>query len=193
MTTSPSIRHLALELRLYVANHFITHVPSHTLRLFYYRSVLRFRIGKQSSIFMGTTFESPGKLIIGEGSTVNRGCLLDSRGSLSIGDSVSISSGVTILTAEHDIQSSTFAGREEPVQVEDHVFIGTKALIPARRCSWAGICYCGRCCCDQECCALHGCRRHTRPAAWEPVKRSGLHRFIPAAVALRSICPREEG
>ncbi len=129
MTIPPSLRHLALELRLYVANHVITHIPSHTLRLLYYRSVLRFQVGKQSSIFMGTTFESPGKLIIGQGSTVNRGCLLDSRGSLSIGDGVSISSGVTILTAEHDIQSSTFAGREEPVQVQDHVFIGTKAMI----------------------------------------------------------------
>ena len=129
MKSFASIRHLALELRLYVANHVITHVPSHAFRLLYYRSVLRFKVGSQSSIFMGTTFEAPGGLTIGVGSTVNRGCLLDSRGTLSIGDSVSISSGVTILTAEHDVQSSSFAGREEPVHVEDHVFIGTKALI----------------------------------------------------------------
>jgi acetyltransferase-like isoleucine patch superfamily enzyme len=129
MKSLASIKHLTLELRLYFANHVITHIPSHTIRLLYYRSVLRFKIGKQSSIFMGTTFESPGGLTIGIASTVNRGCLLDSRGTLCIGDSVSISSGVTILTAEHDVDSSTFAGREEPVHIEDHVFIGTKALI----------------------------------------------------------------
>jgi acetyltransferase-like isoleucine patch superfamily enzyme len=129
MKSLASIRHFALELRLYLANHVVTHIPSHTVRLFYYRSVLRYKIGNQSSIFMGTTFESPGRLTIGTASTVNRGCLLDSRGTLRIGDSVSISSGVTILTAEHDIHSSTFAGREEPVHVEDYVFIGTKAMI----------------------------------------------------------------
>ena len=129
MIASGFLRHIALEVRLYLANHVVTNIPSHTVRLCYYRSILRFKVGKQSSIFMGTTFESPGRLTIGTTSTINRGCLLDSRGSLFIGDSVSISSGVAILTAEHDMQSRTFEGSHGAVRVEDHVFIGTRALI----------------------------------------------------------------
>ncbi len=129
MKAAASLRHILLELRMYFANYVITHVPSHAIRLLYYRQVLRFKVGDESAILMGTTFEAPGRLTIGAGSTVNKDCLLDSRGTLSIGDSVSISSGVTILTAEHDVQSRSFAGREEPVRVESHVFIGTRALI----------------------------------------------------------------
>ena len=122
-------RRLALELRLYVANHVVAHVPSHTLRLLYYRGVMGFRIGRDSSIFMDTTFDAPGRLSIGAASTINHGCRLDSRGWLTIGDCVSISGHVIILTAEHDIQSSAFDGVEEPVTVEDYVFIGTRATI----------------------------------------------------------------
>lgn len=42
---------------------------------------------------------------------------------------MSISPSVAILTAEHDVQSKSFAGVEAPVAIGDYVFIGTGAMI----------------------------------------------------------------
>ena len=118
-----------LEFRLYSANEIVLHLPSHTLRLWFYRCVMKFRIGKGSSVFMSCRFDTPGQLSIGANSTINRGCRLDSRGSLTIGDNVSMSTDVIVLTASHDIQASDFAGFNSPVTIGDYVFIGTRAMI----------------------------------------------------------------
>jgi maltose O-acetyltransferase len=60
---------------------------------------------------------------------VNRGCCLDIRGPLTIGDNVSISPEVTILTATHGLNDPSFRVRHQPVTIEDHVWIGTRAVI----------------------------------------------------------------
>lgn len=78
---------------------------------------------------MDVWFDTIGNITIGENTTINRGCRLDGRGGLTIGNNVSISAETCILTAEHDIQSSDFKGREEPVRIEDYVFAGTRAMI----------------------------------------------------------------
>ena len=122
-------KQLWLEARLYVTNSIVARVPSHTLRLIYYRSIMKFTVGPGSAILMGTRFDAPGRLSIGSGSTINRGCRLDSRGGLSIGSNVSISSDVIILTASHDIQARDFTGIEKAVVIGDYVFIGTRAMI----------------------------------------------------------------
>lgn len=122
-------RHLASELRLYLANHWIAAIPSHALRLFYYRYAMRLQIGSGSSILMGCRLDCAGGLIIGKNSTVNQRCRLDSRGGIRIGDGVSISADVTILTADHDPDCPHFTGREAGVVIEDHCFIGTGAMI----------------------------------------------------------------
>jgi acetyltransferase-like isoleucine patch superfamily enzyme len=68
-------------------------------------------------------------LVIGDRSRINRDCCLDARGGLWIGSDVSISPGVTILTAEHPPDDSQFRVETKPVRIEDHVFIGMRAIV----------------------------------------------------------------
>ena len=117
------------ELRLYICNHVVCHIPSHNLRLWYYKNVMGFHIGKGSSIFMNCKFDCAKGLTVGSNSVVNSNCRLDSRGGLTIGDNVSISNDVVILTADHDLNSPDFAGRNKAVAIEDYVWIGTRAMI----------------------------------------------------------------
>lgn len=124
-----SIRYIASELLLYLTNHLVAHIPSHSFRLFFYRHFMRLQIGRDSYIFMGAWFDTRGQFLMGDHSVINENCRLDNRGELTIGNNVSISAQVCILTADHDPQSPTFAGRRKPVVIEDYAFIGTRALI----------------------------------------------------------------
>ena len=114
---------------LYVANRIVARVPSHRLRLFFYRRVMGFEIGHHSYIFMDAWFDCKRGLKIGNHSVVCQKCRLDTRGRIEIGDNVSISAEVCILTADHDPQSLDFGGRDAPVRIEDFAFIGTRAMI----------------------------------------------------------------
>lgn len=117
------------ELRLYICNHVIAKVPSHTLRLAYYRKVMGFVLDTGVSIHLGGKFNCALGLSIGANSAINNDCLLDSRGGLTIGSNVAVAAETIILTADHDPNSSDFAGRTRSVMIEDYVFIGTRALI----------------------------------------------------------------
>nr|WP_220628090.1 acyltransferase [Confluentibacter sediminis] len=90
---------------------------------------MKFNIGKNSSFLMTCVFDCAKHLSIGENSVVNARCRIDNRGGITIGNNVSISSDVTILTADHDMDSPDFAGRVRSVIVEDYVWVGTAAMI----------------------------------------------------------------
>lgn len=117
------------ELRLYICNHLVANIPSHTFRLWYYRKIMKFKIGKGSSILMNCKFDCAEGLIIGQNSVINANCRLDSRGELEIGNSVSISEDVIFLTADHNEDFIGIYGREKKVVVEDYVWIGTRAMV----------------------------------------------------------------
>ncbi|BAS56209.1 MULTISPECIES: acyltransferase [Leptolyngbya] len=123
------LKYIAVEAVLYVANHILNKLPSHHLRLFYYRHFLRFRIGQGSFIFLGTCFDAKNGFIMGDNSVINQKCRIDTRGGVTIGRNVSISAEVCILTADHNLQCSEFLGQVRPVVIEDYVFIGTRAMI----------------------------------------------------------------
>ena len=114
---------------LYLTNRLVAHIPSHAIRLYFYRYCLGLEIGKNSHIFMDAWFDSKKNFQLGNNSVINQKCRLDNRGKITIGDNVSISAEVCILTADHDLQTSDFAGRIRPVNIEDYVFIGTRAMI----------------------------------------------------------------
>ena len=121
----------------YLTNHVASHLPSFTLRHAWYRRVLGVRIGAGSGIHLNcyVWFTGPGRmrreqlLTIGHHSRVNRNCCLDARGGLSIGDNVSISPEVVILTMEHLMDDSEFATVTRPVRIDDHAWIGMRAMI----------------------------------------------------------------
>jgi adhesin HecA-like repeat protein len=129
MSSPHFFRRVSFDGLLFLCNKIVCHLPSHALRKFFYRGVMKFRIGEHSYIFSGARFDARGGLEIGNETTINESCRLDNRGGLVIGNNVSISSETCILTADHDPQSPVFAGRERAVQIEDYVFIGTRALI----------------------------------------------------------------
>lgn len=116
------------ETRDFVAE-FTGWIPSHILRLGIYRTLLRVRIGRQSSIHFRCRMYRPQGIQIGSHSVINREVLLDGRMGLSIGENVSVSEGVAIFTLEHDPQSPLFANRGGPVQIDNYVFIGARAII----------------------------------------------------------------
>ncbi len=124
-----SLRNFASELRLYLTNHWVSWLPSHRLRLFYYRQVMQFEIGPGTNVFMGCQFDCARGIVIGKNTTINPRCRLDSRGGIRIGNFVSISSDSRILTADHDPDSPEFSGRHGQVVIGDHCFVGTGALI----------------------------------------------------------------
>lgn len=90
---------------------------------------MRFRLDATTAVLLGTTFDAPKGLSIDSNSVVGRRCRIDTRGGVYIGCNVSISDEVAILTADHDLNSVMFGGRERPVYIEDYAFIGTRAVI----------------------------------------------------------------
>ena len=122
------LRLIFSELRLYSCNHIINHVPSHTLRLWFYRRIMGFMIGRGSTIFMNCKFDCTKGLNIGENSVINAYCRLDSRRGLVIGNSVSISEEVILLTGDHD-DLLGIIDRNKTITIEDFVWIGTRAMI----------------------------------------------------------------
>jgi maltose O-acetyltransferase len=120
----------------FLTNCVVRFVPSFTIRRLWYTRVLGMSFGPRAGIHLGCylSFYGPGQLRrdgvrLGAYSRVNRGCWLDARGPLVIGDNVSISPGVTILTAGHLVDDPEFRVEARPVTIEDHVWIGTRAMV----------------------------------------------------------------
>jgi maltose O-acetyltransferase len=120
----------------YLTNHVVAHVPSVRARRLWYQHALGIELGRHASVFMGAyvAFLSPGAnrrngVRIGRNSRVNRRCTLDFRGGLTIGDNVSISPEVMFVGGSHDVNSPWFGDVMRPISIEDHAFIGTRAMI----------------------------------------------------------------
>jgi acetyltransferase-like isoleucine patch superfamily enzyme len=126
---SGRFKNLRFDLLMYVTNRIIANVPVRRLRLAFYRHVLDCRIGAGTYIYMGAWFDSRHGFRIGTNSVINPRCRLDNRGGITIGDNVNISADVTILTADHDLQASDFAGRSRPVSIGDYAFLGTRSML----------------------------------------------------------------
>lgn len=125
---SIKVKSILSELRLYICNNWIASIPIHTIRLFYYRQIMKFKIGKGSVILMHCFFDAANGFEIGNNSVINGCCRIDTRGSIKIGNNVSISTDVVILTADHDMNNN-FKGRNKAVVIDDYVWIGTRSMI----------------------------------------------------------------
>lgn len=113
----------------------VGYIPFHHVRRLCYR-LAGMKIGQGSTIHMMARIYDPRQIVIGEDTIVGENATLDGRrqlqgsqGGLKIGSHVDIASSVMIWTSEHDLSSSTLAPIEEPVVIEDYVFIGPRAII----------------------------------------------------------------
>lgn len=117
------------------------YIPSHTIRLFLYRTLYRVKIGKDSSIHWRAEFNQPAGVEIGHNTVIGNDAFLDGRMKnfityrkehgcpLKIGNNVSIAGEVRIYTMEHDIDSPDFAEVGAAVVIDDYVVIGTRVTI----------------------------------------------------------------
>lgn len=112
----------------YIGNYFVNKIPVYSIRHFYYKKLLRIKLGKGSSIHLNC-FLYGNNIEIKNNSTINRGCFLDGRGRIIIGNNVSISPSVFIVTDDHLVNSKNFAGRSRFVYIDDYVWVGIKATI----------------------------------------------------------------
>ncbi len=120
----------------YVTNHLVNRIPSYTVRRSWYQRVMGVEMGIGSAVQLGCYLWSYGprsnrrqKTSIGARSVINRGCCIDVRSGLRIGADVSISPEVAILTTQHDLDDAEFALQGGPVVIEDHVWIGMRAVV----------------------------------------------------------------
>src|SRR5262245_12340674 len=63
---------------LYFFNHVVNRLPSHHLRLLFYRRI--FQVGEGTSILLSVRIRYPDNVRIGRHSTINYECTLDGRG-----------------------------------------------------------------------------------------------------------------
>jgi len=103
-------------------------IPSHCFRRFCYR-LAGIKIGKGSTIHMWANFFNPKGIEIGEDTIIGDHCFLDGRAPVKIGSHVDIASQVLIYNSKHDINDPEFKAIEYPVEIEDYVFVGPRAII----------------------------------------------------------------
>lgn len=114
--------------RLWLAT-LVGHVPSHLVRDIFYRSILGIKFPSSTIIYWGARFFGPEGISVGENTIIGDHAFLDGRRGVTIGANVNIASEVRIWTAEHDVNSMTFATSGSPVRIEDHVFIGSRVTV----------------------------------------------------------------
>jgi acetyltransferase-like isoleucine patch superfamily enzyme len=115
-------------LTFYCYNAFVSHIPVYGIRHWYLRTILRISIGAHSTVHM-ECFITGLNITIGHDTVINRNTYLDGRAGLTIGSCVSISPETYIISLDHDPRSATFETRPAPVVIEDHVWIGARAMI----------------------------------------------------------------
>ncbi|RFM26667.1 glycosyltransferase [Deminuibacter soli] len=112
----------------YFPNYVLNVVPFYSLRHFYYRRILKIKLGQNSSIHLGVQVFGR-QISIGSNTTINRKVHLDGRGKLQIGDNVSISQDCFLITADHDYNTATFSYRSGEIQIQDYAWLGTRVTV----------------------------------------------------------------
>lgn len=107
----------------------VGYLPSHRVRLFYYRAVCRMRIGHGSTLHWQARFFGPEGIRIGDNTLIGNNAFLDGRGGLTIGDCVQTASEVAIYTMQHDIDDPWFGAVAKPVVIEDYVYLGPRVIV----------------------------------------------------------------
>lgn len=106
----------------------VGYVPSHPLRIWFYKTFLNVKIGKNSSIHRCCQIRG-NKVIIGNNVIIGENCLLDGRIGLVIEDNVNFSSNVSVYSLQHDYNSPTFAAIGAPVLIKKHSWISSNSII----------------------------------------------------------------
>ena len=111
---------------------YISEIPSHHIRMFFYRYVYLIPIDEKVVIYSGAEIRNPTQLHIGKGSIIGDNAILDARAGITIGENVNFSSNVSIWTYQHDYRDPYFACNAEhvgPVTIGNRAWIGPNVII----------------------------------------------------------------
>jgi putative colanic acid biosynthesis acetyltransferase WcaF len=94
--------------------------------------LLRFfgaEIGQGIVIKPNVNIKFPWKLVMGNDVWIGEGVWIDNLDKVTIGNDVCISQGALLLTGNHDFKSSSFDYKNEPICIENGVWIGAKSVV----------------------------------------------------------------
>jgi maltose O-acetyltransferase len=129
------VRHVLAAATQYATNHVINNIPFYTIRHAWYRYVLGWYIGANTSVLMGQTVQMNGVRSSGRRVSIDRGTIIGSRcfistaGGLVIGQNVYLSPGVWLVTGTRDPDDPQFRTRYNPIVIDDFACIGARATI----------------------------------------------------------------
>ncbi len=85
----------------------------------------------EENVFIGARFEvtEPANLKIGYNTKLPGKIWIDSAYPVVIGHDVAVNDDLTILTAEHDVNSADFAGTGAPTSIGDYAWLPTKIIL----------------------------------------------------------------
>lgn len=110
----------------------ISSIPSHRVRMFYYKHVYMIDLADNVVFYDGTEIRCPQNLHVGKGTIIGNNAILDARQGIKIGKNVCLASNVSIWTEQHDYNDPEFRCMPEkmgPVVIEDRAWIGPNTLI----------------------------------------------------------------
>lgn len=110
----------------------IGEIPSHRIRMFFYKYIYLIRISPKVVVHSGTEIRNPSQLQIGEGSIIGNNAILDARKGIKIGKNVNFSSNVSVWTLQHDYRDPLFKcneGHFGSVEICDRVWLGPNTVI----------------------------------------------------------------
>lgn len=124
-----AIKEFLFQLILYIANYWIAFVPFHCVRLFYYRHVCRFKIGRRSAIHMGARFLSVRRFVMGDNCVINENCVIGNRVPIVLGNCVVLAPQTYVHTASHIVNDPHFGFQAGEIHLHDHVYCGLRSVI----------------------------------------------------------------
>ena len=123
------MKNFVYNLLIYICNYWVSSVPILGFRLWFYRNLMGFRIGRGTCIMMGARFSAPRRLKIGDHCVINENCCFGNRGDIEIGDCVVIAADCHLRSGDHDMNDPEFGTRYEKISIGDHVFLGLRATV----------------------------------------------------------------
>lgn len=118
-------------LRGWILNRIVAYIPVAAVRLAYYRHVCGIQIGPGSSVWMGAQFtgEALDQIRIGARCSIAYDSFWVAGVPIVIADDVVTGHRVEFYTSDHDPDDPAFTRRDAPIVVEEHAWIGSRAIV----------------------------------------------------------------
>ena len=118
-------------LRYYLNNNWISRIPIHWFRIWWYRRIMKIQIGEGTNIQMNVLFYGDfiHRISIGKGSVIHPRCVFNAAESITLGDGVQLGHAVEFYTGGHDPLTENWAGVRAPISVGNGVLITSKSTI----------------------------------------------------------------